>query len=96
MSEPVTECAFCAKTLREVRKMIVSEKVGICDECIGLSIKLIAEDAERLRTDRKVLLGALKAVMDGSHDCARRSVDGDDKCSVCELARKALARAEAP
>jgi len=94
---PVTECAFCAKRLRDVRKMVVSEVVGIgiCDECIGLSIKLIAEDTERLRTDRKVLLGALK-------DCVsllESLADGDHRTQVlvqADEAKEAIAQAEAP
>ena len=40
-------CSFCAKTQREVKKLIAGPGVYICDECIGLCNDIIAEQAER-------------------------------------------------
>ena len=40
-------CSFCGKTSQEVRKLISGPTVYICDECIKLSNKIIAEKAQR-------------------------------------------------
>jgi ATP-dependent protease Clp ATPase subunit len=39
-------CLFCDKSLREVKKMISAKKEGvyICNECIELSIPILAAD----------------------------------------------------
>ena len=37
-------CSFCGKSQREVRKLIAGPSVYICDECIGLCVKMCNED----------------------------------------------------
>lgn len=40
-------CSFCAKTQRQVRKLITGPgRVCICDECVGLCNELIEEEAD--------------------------------------------------
>ena len=41
----VVRCSFCAKTQREVHKLIAGPDVFICDECISLCVDIIDEDA---------------------------------------------------
>ena len=40
-------CSFCAKSQREVRKLIAGPTVYICDECIGLCNEILAEHGEK-------------------------------------------------
>jgi hypothetical protein len=40
----VLHCSFCAKSQREVKKLIAGPKVYICDECIGLCNDILAEE----------------------------------------------------
>ena len=40
-------CSFCAKSQREVRKLIAGPNVYICDECIQLCNDIIAEEVEK-------------------------------------------------
>ena len=47
----VSQCNFCGKTKDQVYKIIVAERVGICDECIDLCNKVL--------TDEKAKQGAL-------------------------------------
>jgi len=46
MSEGATviECSFCNKSQKEVFKLIAGPDCYICDECVGLSSDIIAED----------------------------------------------------
>ena len=37
-------CSFCGKHKDEVKKLIVGDEVGICDECVDLCTGLIVED----------------------------------------------------
>ncbi len=36
-------CSFCAKSQHDVKKLIAGPGVFICDECVGLCDKIIAE-----------------------------------------------------
>lgn len=38
-------CSFCGKSQRDVRKLIAGPSVYICDDCIGLSVGILAEEA---------------------------------------------------
>ena len=42
----VWRCSFCGKTQDEVRKLIASPTVRICNECIDLCNDIIAEEAD--------------------------------------------------
>jgi hypothetical protein len=37
-------CAFCSKSLSEVRKLIAGPTVHICDECVGVCVDIIVDD----------------------------------------------------
>ena len=36
----VTTCSFCGKEVQDVRKMVVSETAGICDECVFICLDI--------------------------------------------------------
>src|SRR5215467_5782797 len=38
-------CSFCGKSQHEVRKLIAGPEAAICDECIGLCVRTIDEEA---------------------------------------------------
>lgn len=40
-------CSFCAKTSKEVQRLICGPLVMICDECVALCVDIIAEDAAK-------------------------------------------------
>ena len=42
-------CSFCAKSRREIRKLIAAPDYGvyICDECVGICIDVLRDDAKR-------------------------------------------------
>ena len=46
--DAVLLCAFCGKSLREVRRLIAGPKVHICDECIDLCNDVIEEEQAAL------------------------------------------------
>ena len=43
MSEPLVECSFCHKHKDTVAKLIVGDKVAICNECVSLCDSLLDE-----------------------------------------------------
>lgn len=45
-ADGLLRCSFCAKSQREVRKLIAGPSVYICDECIGLCNEILAEHAQ--------------------------------------------------
>jgi len=62
-------CSFCGKHKDSVKKLIVGEKVGICNECVdfcqGLLIEEAVESAEATATaPRKLDPVALKEYLD--------------------------------
>lgn len=40
-------CNFCKKTQHQVKKLIIGEKAGICDNCIKLCSSILSQDAVR-------------------------------------------------
>lgn len=38
------KCSFCAKTIKQVRKLIAAPGVFICDECVLLCTEILAEE----------------------------------------------------
>ena len=47
-------CSFCSKTRTEVKKLIVANEAGICNECIDLcSTILQKEKVEKIKVDQK-------------------------------------------
>ena len=38
------DCSFCGKKRRHVRVLVGSEKAAICNECLGLSRDILAEE----------------------------------------------------
>lgn len=49
----LNSCSFCGKKKEEVRKLIVSDQVAICNECVNLCQSLLTEDQqEQSQTDR--------------------------------------------
>jgi len=60
MSETkIEQCSFCGNHKDIVRKLIVSESVAICSDCVTLCVDLIADDSKpELSADRKALYDA--------------------------------------
>lgn len=46
-SVELLECSFCAKSQKQVRKLIAGPSVYICDECIDLCNEIISEEHDR-------------------------------------------------
>ena len=47
---PSLTCSFCGKSHNEVKKLIASHKVCICNECIDICNEIIADDQQYLPT----------------------------------------------
>jgi hypothetical protein len=58
-------CSFCAKTSKEVKKLIAGPGVYICDECIALCDEILGaeDDDETARERHSVETGPLEAVL---------------------------------
>ena len=44
-------CSFCGKSQHDVKKLIAGPAVMICDECVALCSKIIADEATDKRPD---------------------------------------------
>ena len=55
-SKHVFRCSFCAKSQTEVKKLVAGPGVFICDECAGLSLKIIAESPATSETPEALLM----------------------------------------
>ena len=42
----LTHCSFCGNSKEVVKRLIISESVAICNDCIGLCNKLLAEEMQ--------------------------------------------------
>lgn len=47
----IVECSFCNKTKEQVRKLIVGDHVGICNECVSFCQDLLQEEPLNLKSD---------------------------------------------
>jgi ClpX C4-type zinc finger len=77
-------CSFCGKSQHEVKKLIAGPAVTICDECVGLCAKIVADtpDPDPSGPPAKIewpdnvstenLLGLLKAQDKTHEDVAAR------------------------
>lgn len=45
--ESMVHCSFCQKSKTEVAKLIAGPGVFICDECVGLCVEILADEASR-------------------------------------------------
>lgn len=52
-SVDLLKCSFCAKTQKQVRKLIAGPGVYICDECVELCNEIISE--ESVKPELKIL-----------------------------------------
>ncbi len=52
-SKRIAYCSFCGKSSEEVRKLIAGPTVFICDECVEMSIDIIAEEDTAAATDSR-------------------------------------------
>jgi hypothetical protein len=43
-TELVGSCSFCGKSAIDVRRLIANQDAGICDECITVCSKMLADD----------------------------------------------------
>ncbi len=53
-TEPLQNCSFCGKHKDAVKKLIVGDSVGICNECVDLCIDLLDNDDLDVTTSPKV------------------------------------------
>jgi hypothetical protein len=49
----VLSCSFCGKAQDDVQKLIAGPTVFICDECVDVCVKIIAEDTRLQRSARR-------------------------------------------
>lgn len=72
-------CSFCQKSKEAVKKLIVSDNVAICNECIDLCVNLMHDDDEQeqpqIEVDNKYDPRAIKEYLDqyiiGQHSAKR-------------------------
>lgn len=50
-SADLLKCSFCAKTQKQVRKLIAGPGVYICDECVELCNEIISEESVKPETE---------------------------------------------
>jgi ATP-dependent Clp protease ATP-binding subunit ClpX len=58
-------CSFCGKSEDEVQKLVAGPKVYICDECVGVAVRLMQVERGVIGRfwDRfRKLIGAKKAI----------------------------------
>ena len=67
-TEPFQHCSFCSKHKDSVKKLIVGDRVGICNECVDLCIDLLSNDTDP-KTTQKIEVGldpqSIKEFLDG-------------------------------
>lgn len=51
------DCSFCGKSSKEVAFLIAGPAVYICDECIGLCVDILQEEAARKADKRREFEG---------------------------------------
>ncbi|WP_300768417.1 ATP-dependent Clp protease ATP-binding subunit ClpX [uncultured Bifidobacterium sp.] len=61
-NEDSPRCTFCGKSEHQVRKLVTGPSAAICDECIGLCVEIISEEARRDAVDNAVPLPSPAAV----------------------------------
>ena len=65
MSDSASQtCSFCGKHKDHVQKLIVSDKVAICNECVALCQDLLTDNANTAGHDRQIDPRELKAYLD--------------------------------
>ncbi len=51
--EKLTQCSFCGKSKEVVKKLVVSDNVAICDECIDLCQDLVNDELEEVKPEKE-------------------------------------------
>lgn len=51
--EKLTQCSFCGKSKEVVKKLVVSDNVAICDECIDLCQELVNDELEEITPEKE-------------------------------------------
>jgi hypothetical protein len=92
--EPL-HCAFCRKSLSDVRKLIAGPTVHICDECVGVCVDIVVDDARVSGSGKDVdatleLQARLKAHrMNAEHPLAvvpsETLPEWHVRCALCQL-----------
>ena len=49
----IFQCSFCARSQREVKKLVAGPSVYICEECLSLCNEIISSDEEEIVVDNK-------------------------------------------
>ena len=50
--DKINHCGFCGKEKKDVKKLIVGEESGICDDCVGFCLELLGQGVEKFeKTD---------------------------------------------
>ena len=78
-------CSFCAKSQRDVEKLIAGPYIFICNECVALCDKIIAgayrpgggsfKPLERPSEELLALMGSVNYAADGARDFLQQVVD---------------------
>ena len=45
--DKINHCGFCGKEKKDVKKLIVGEESGICDDCVGFCLELLGQGVEK-------------------------------------------------
>ena len=67
-SVDLLKCSFCAKTQKQVRKLIAGPGVYICDECIELCNEILHEDLDRPEAESPVNLPKPREIFEFLND----------------------------
>ncbi len=67
-SVDLLKCSFCAKTQKQVRKLIAGPGVYICDECIELCNEILHEDLDRPEVESPVNLPKPREIFEFLND----------------------------
>ena len=45
--DKINHCGFCGKEKKDVKKLIVGEESGICDDCVNFCLELLGQGVDK-------------------------------------------------
>jgi hypothetical protein len=74
-------CSFCAKSQRDVAKLVAGPNVQICDECVDICADILAED----RKEAPPLGSSATSPVWGTNCVVTASSQVATSCSLCRM-----------